>query len=108
MDQRHADLLRRLTINDEGALDSVLRMSGDDAALSPATWALVRLTAGLALHPTPESLHWAVAVALAAGAADDDVLETLVAAAPIIGLGRVDWVAQELAAALETDGTGRE
>jgi alkylhydroperoxidase family enzyme len=99
-----------LAINDEGALDSVLRMSGDDAALSPATRALVRLAAVLALHPTSESLHWAVAVALAAGAADDDVLETLVAAAPIIGLGRVDWVAQELAAALDcqTDGTQGE
>ena len=113
MDQRHAELLRRLAINDERALDSVLRMSGDeglDAALNPATRALVRLAAVLALHPAPESLHWAVAVAQAAGATDDDVAGTVVAVAPIIGLARVHWAAPELAAALdcEMDGIDRE
>ena len=113
MDQRNAELLRRLAINDERALDSVLRMSDDEAlatVLSPATQALVRLAAVVAQHPTPESLHWAVAVAQAAGATDDDVVETLVAVAPVIGLARVHWAVPELAAALDcqVDGAGPE
>ncbi len=106
MDQRHADLLRRLAINDERALDSVMRIAGDegpDTVLSPATRTLVRLAAVVALHPAPESVHWAVAVAQAAGATDEDVVETLVGVAPVIGLARVHWVAPELAAALDCE-----
>jgi alkylhydroperoxidase family enzyme len=72
-----------------------------DSGLSAATAALVRLAALFALHPTSESLHWAVAVALAAGATDEEVLESLVAVAPIIGLARVNGVAPEVAAALD-------
>jgi hypothetical protein len=102
VDQRHADLLRRLAIHDEDALDRVLRSSVPaDLALSAATIALVRLAALVALHPTPESFHWSVTVALAAGATDDDIIDSLVAVAPIVGLARIGWVAPQLADALE-------
>jgi alkylhydroperoxidase/carboxymuconolactone decarboxylase family protein YurZ len=86
VDQRHADLLRRLAINDEDAIDRVLRASVPaDVGLSGATIALVRLAALVALHPTAESLQWSVTVALAAGATDDDIVDSLVAVAPIVG-----------------------
>jgi hypothetical protein len=102
VDQRHADLLRRLAINDEVALDRVLRTSVPaDVGLSAVTVALVRLAALVALHPTAESYHWSVTVALAAGATDDDIVDSLVAVAPIVGLARIGWVAPQLADALE-------
>jgi alkylhydroperoxidase/carboxymuconolactone decarboxylase family protein YurZ len=93
-----------LAINDEGALDSILQVAGHeglDPGLNAATASLIRLAALLALHPTPQSLHWAVGVALAAGATDDEIAASLVTVAPIIGLARVNWAAPELAAALD-------
>jgi alkylhydroperoxidase/carboxymuconolactone decarboxylase family protein YurZ len=102
VDQRHAELLRRLAINDEDALDRVLRTAVPaDVGLSATTAALVRLAALVALHPTAESLHWSVTVALAAGATDDDIVDSLVAVSPIVGLARISWVAPQLADALE-------
>jgi alkylhydroperoxidase/carboxymuconolactone decarboxylase family protein YurZ len=107
VDQRHADLLRRLAINDEDAIDRVLRTSvAADVGLSAATVALVRLAALVALHPTAESLHWSITVALAAGATDDDIVDALVAVAPIVGLARLDWVAPDFVDALEVADAG--
>jgi hypothetical protein len=42
-----------------------------------------------------------VTVALAAGATDDDIVDSLVAVAPIVGLARIGRVAPQLADALE-------
>ena len=106
MDEQHADLLRRLAINDESVLESVLRTSlhaDSTCALDAKTRAYVRLAALIALDASPVSLHWAVAVALAAGAADDDIVDALVTVAPIVGLARINWAAPELGNALDCD-----
>jgi alkylhydroperoxidase family enzyme len=104
VDQQHADLLRRLAINDADTLESVLRTSlleDPDSGLLTTTRALVRLAALIAVHPSPASLHWAVSVALAVGATDVDIVDALVTVAPIVGLARINWAAPELATALD-------
>jgi 4-carboxymuconolactone decarboxylase len=106
VDQDHADLLRRLAINDERALECVLRTSlSDDSEgrLGARTVAIARLAALIALHPAPASLHWATTAALSAGATEDDVVDVLAAVAPIVGVARVSWAAPELLVDLELD-----
>jgi len=106
VEPRHEELLRRLALNDEGALRSVLRTSTtdvDSSSLDAKTHALVRLAGLLAVESATASYAWCVSAALAAGATEDEMIAVLVALAPLIGLARVNWAASELAAALGFD-----
>ena len=88
----HEELLRRLALHDEPFIDSALGLHlGDNeaAGLDPKTHALIRLGALVALGAAPVSYSWAVEAALAAGATIDEIIGTLIAVAPIIGLARV-------------------
>ena len=69
----------------------------------PKTHTLVCLGALLATHASPSSYQASVEVALAAGASADEIVGTLVAVAPAIGLGRVVSAAPDLALALGYD-----
>ena len=84
--------LRRLGIQDEDVIESLFATRLDNveaSGLDPKTHALVRLGALLAVGAAPVSFHCNVQAAIAAGATDDEIVGTLVAVAPIIGLARV-------------------
>ena len=98
--------LRSLALNDERFVSSVLGMAPDTAELSrldQKTNALVRLGAALALDAAPSCYQSTIELALAAGASVDEVVGTLIAVAPTVGLARVVSAAPELALALGYD-----
>jgi alkylhydroperoxidase/carboxymuconolactone decarboxylase family protein YurZ len=98
--------LRSLALHDEGYVESVLGMGHDtiDASrLDQKTHALVRLGAALAIDAAPSSYQSTIELALAAGASIDEIVGTLIAVAPIVGLARAVSAAPELALALGYD-----
>jgi 4-carboxymuconolactone decarboxylase len=98
--------LRSLALSDERFVESVLGMSHDTVEVSrldPKTHALVRLGAALAIDAAPSSYQSTIDHALAAGAGIDEIVGTLIAVAPTIGLARVVSAAPELALALGYD-----
>lgn len=100
--ERH---LRRLALNDERSLRSVLADPGMPGAsgLDAKAQALVRLGALLSVGAATVSLRWMVELAYAAGASDDEILGVLLAIAPAVGDARVVGVAPQLALALGYD-----
>lgn len=103
----YEDRLRSLALNDEEFVRSVLGMELNDSRqasrLDQKTHALVRLGAMLAIDAAPSSYHACVEAALAADASADEVVGTVIAAAPTVGLARVVSAAPELASALGYD-----
>ena len=102
----YKETLRRLALNDERFVESVLGMGHDTVEVSrldQKTHALVRLGASLAIDAAPSSYQSNVEVALAAGANIDEIVGTLIAVAPTVGLARVVSAAPELALALGYD-----
>lgn len=96
----HEERLRRLALGDEPYIESLLATALDNveaSRLDAKTHALVRLAALLGANAAPVCHHHTVAVALAAGASADEVVGTLIAIAPIIGIARVVSAAPELA-----------
>jgi alkylhydroperoxidase/carboxymuconolactone decarboxylase family protein YurZ len=100
------DLLRRLALNDEAALASILDADVHSAVSVPTrqldarTDALIPLPALVAAQPAPASCEWAVATAIAAGATENELTEVLDTLAPIVGRARIDWAAPEIEVAL--------
>jgi len=102
----HEDVLRRLALNEEGILSSMLGIGFADvepAGLDAKTAALVRLAGLVAVEAAPASYQWSVTSALAAGASDGEVVGVLVALAPIVGVVRVSSAAPEVALAIGCD-----
>jgi alkylhydroperoxidase/carboxymuconolactone decarboxylase family protein YurZ len=102
----YEDRLRSLALSDEGFIESELEMAMgniETSRLDPKTHALVTLAALLAADAAPASYHCSVERALAAGASVDEIVGTLVAVAPRVGLARVVSAAPELALALGYD-----
>ena len=96
-------LLRRLALNDEGAVGMVLAGGSQAAArgaLRPKVDLLVRLGALVALSATTTSLRTTVDHAVEAGATEEEIVGVLVAVAPSIGLARVVSTAPKLALAM--------
>jgi 4-carboxymuconolactone decarboxylase len=102
LDRARGQLLRRLAINDEAAVEAAVHAPlGDDASsLDPKTDALVRLAGVIALASSPVSYQWGVARALAAGASDDEIIGVLASLVPVVGLVSVHRAAPELSIAL--------
>lgn len=106
MKREHEDLLRRLALNDERVLESVLGTALPDhepSGLDAKTLALVRLAGLVAVDSAPASYQWIVAAALAAGATDGEVVGVLMALVPIVGAVRVNAAAPEVALAIGCD-----
>ena len=102
----YKDTLRRLALNDETFVDSVLGMGRDTVEISgldPKTHALARLAASLAVDAAPSSYQSNVEMALASGAGIDEIVGTLIAVVPTVGLARAVSAAPELALALGYD-----
>jgi alkylhydroperoxidase/carboxymuconolactone decarboxylase family protein YurZ len=99
----HETLLAGLAVSDEAAVESTvgtLAADPGDTILGARTRALVRLSALVALEPAEASFEWIVSVALAAGATDAEIVDVLVAVAPVVGLVRMSSAAAGLARAL--------
>jgi alkylhydroperoxidase/carboxymuconolactone decarboxylase family protein YurZ len=86
------ETLRRLAIIDDGFIESQaglgLGVSGA-RVLDPKTAALVRVAALAAIGSPAVCLEWGSSRALAAGATEDEVIDVLLAIAPVTGLGRL-------------------
>ena len=97
--------LRSLALNDERLVGSVLggREAVDLSRLDKKTHALVRLGAAIAIDAAPSSYQAAVDAAYAAGATVDEIVGTLIAVAPTVGVARVVSAAPGLALALGYD-----
>jgi 4-carboxymuconolactone decarboxylase len=103
---RSREILRRLAIIDEGFIKAEAELGLDPAAVSaldPRTVALLRLGAAVAIGSPAVFLEWSTSRALAAGAGDDEIVEMLLAIAPVAGLSRVVSAVHDVAAALEYD-----
>jgi alkylhydroperoxidase/carboxymuconolactone decarboxylase family protein YurZ len=99
-------VLTRLALNDEVFVECLLEQGTvrpRASALDGRTSALVRLGALLALDAAPASYSSQVAMALASGATEDEIVEVLVAVTPSIGAARAVSAAPELALALGFD-----
>jgi alkylhydroperoxidase/carboxymuconolactone decarboxylase family protein YurZ len=106
VDQRHEELLRRLSINDESTVEAVMRLpleDSRDSSLDARTRALVRVASLVALQSSEATLGWAVTSAFAGGATDDDIVGVLLAVAPVVGLPRLNRAAVAVATALGCD-----
>ena len=103
---RYQEILRKLAIIDEGLVDEHAgRGLGVAGAwvLDPKTAALARVGALAAIGSPPVCLEWSTTRALAAGATEDEIIDVLLAIAPVIGLGRVVGAAPGVADALGYD-----
>ena len=105
MDADHAQLLRRLALNDEVAVESLVRqsISPTGGVLDARTSALVRLGSLVGLQSSPATSGWSVESALAAGATDEEIVGVLVAVASLVGVARLSSAASEVAVALGYD-----
>jgi 4-carboxymuconolactone decarboxylase len=102
----YEERLRRLALLHRDFVESVLGMqlrNVEASELDPKVHALVRLGAVLAADVVAGQCNWAATQALLVGATPDEVVGTLVAVAPIIGLNRVVAAVPELALAIGYD-----
>ena len=70
------------------------------STLGEKTQALLRIAALIAAESSPPSYQWAVSVALANGAGDDEIVGVLLSVAAVVGEARVTSAAPALASAL--------
>ena len=104
MTPAHLELLRRLALSDESTISTV--MAGrlvEPRLLDAKTASLVRIAGLVAMESGSSSYQSAVDAAHAAGAEDDEIIEVLIAVAPIIGTAMVDMAAPSLMAAVGHD-----
>jgi 4-carboxymuconolactone decarboxylase len=103
--ERVERFLRRLALNDERSLRSVLADPGmpGTSDLDAKAQALVRLGSLLSVGASTVSLRWTVELAYAAGATEEEILGVLLVIAPAVGHARVVGVAPQLALALGYD-----
>jgi len=97
--------LRRLAVHDNALLDE-LAVDGRASAppvLDDKTAALLRIAATVAVDAAPYSFQHAVALALAAGASNDEIVASLGAVTPVTGAARVVQCAPKVALALGYD-----
>ena len=112
------ELLRRLAAGDEVTLRPLLALEPprDDSAgrvapdgptsgmdLEMPTRMLVRLAALLAVDAPATSVRWAVEMATAYGASDEQIVGVLLTVAPTVGTARVVAAAPRLALAIGYD-----
>ena len=100
------EVLRRLTLGDEAYLDALLagrRKSPMIARLTYRDDALVRLGALAALGGSDLTWQRAVAAAIDAGSTPDEVVDALLAVAPMIGFTRLVSITPKVSLALGYD-----
>jgi 4-carboxymuconolactone decarboxylase len=98
--------LRRLALREDRYIESLLADDGLNATASkiaPRSHALVRLGALIAMNATPPSYMSAVTAADEAGATREELVGTLIAVLPVVGVARVVSAAPNLGLALGYD-----
>ena len=103
---RFQETLRRLAMIDEGFVEDRAGLGLSQVgtlALHPKIAALLQLGAAVAIGAPPVCVEWSTGRALAAGATDEEIADTLLAIAPVSGLGLVVCAAPDVAAALGYD-----
>jgi alkylhydroperoxidase/carboxymuconolactone decarboxylase family protein YurZ len=99
------ETLRRLVVGDTRFLSELSVEAANTAAssLEPKTHALVQIAALTNLEAAPQSYTPCVEAARLAGASDEEIVGTLLAAIPIVGAPRVVSAARSLGLALGYD-----
>ena len=90
--RRFQETLRRLRVIDERFVDEHAGLNLDlteDWVLDAKTIALVQLAGLVALGSPPVGLEWSATRALASGATENEIIDVLLAIAPVAGLSRV-------------------
>ena len=103
---RFQETLRRLAMIDKSFVEDEVGLRLDLAgtsALDAKTAALLQVGASVAMGSPGVSLEWSAARALAAGASEEQVVDVLLAIAPVAGLDRVVAAAPHLGTALGYD-----
>ena len=98
--------LRKLALRDDRFIDSLLsqdRASARVSGIDPLSHALLRIAALIAIDAAPPSFMSAVEAGLDAGASYDEIVGTLIAVMPIVGVARVVSAAPNLGLALGYD-----
>jgi 4-carboxymuconolactone decarboxylase len=98
--------LRRLALRDDayiGALLSAERASPVLSGLDPRAHALARIACLIAIDAAPPSYMSAAAAGIDAGLTEDEIVGTLIAVLPIVGVARVVSAAPNLGLALGYD-----
>jgi 4-carboxymuconolactone decarboxylase len=98
--------LRKLAVRDDRYIETLLRTDRDSPALAgidPRSHALVRMGALIAVDAGPPSYMNAVEAALDAGASHEQIVGTLIAVLPLVGVARVVSAAPNLGLALGYD-----
>jgi 4-carboxymuconolactone decarboxylase len=98
--------LRRLALRDDRYIDGLLReerANGVLSGLAPREHALARVASLIALDAAPPSFMSAVQAGVNAGLTEEEIVGTLIAVMPIVGVARVVSAAPNLALALGYD-----
>jgi 4-carboxymuconolactone decarboxylase len=98
--------LRRLAVHDDALLDALSAdgiSSRTSSVIDEKTAALVRVAATIAVDAAPYSFQHTIALALAAGATNDEIVASLEAVTPVTGAARVVQCAPKVALALGYD-----
>ena len=98
--------LRRLALRDDRYIDELLRGERASTVLSglaPKEHALARVASLIAVDAAPPSFMSAVQAGLDAGLTEAEIVGTLIAVIPIVGVARVVSAAPNLALALGYD-----
>ncbi len=97
--------LRRLALRDDLYIKGLLAEERPSvlSGLDPGTHALVRIAALIAVDAAPPSYMSAVSAALDAGLSMEQIVETLIAVMPTVGVPRVVSAAPKLGHALGYD-----
>jgi len=98
--------LRKLALRDDQYIDALLSEECANATLAGIdrrSHALLRIAALIAMDAAPPSFMYAVEAGLDAGASRDEIVGTLIAVLPIVGVARVVSAAPNLGLALGYD-----
>jgi 4-carboxymuconolactone decarboxylase len=98
--------LRRLALRDDRYIESLLaddRVSATISKIEPRAHALVRLAALIAMNAAPPSYMSVVDAADEAGVTHEEVVGTLIAVLPVVGIARVVSAAPNLGLAIGYD-----
>jgi alkylhydroperoxidase/carboxymuconolactone decarboxylase family protein YurZ len=102
----YEERLRALALNDRRFVESIMSMGLDSmeaSRLDPKAHAVALLAAYVAVGAAASSYHRSVEAALATGATADEIVGTLLAIIPAVGLARVVSAAADVAQALDFD-----
>jgi alkylhydroperoxidase/carboxymuconolactone decarboxylase family protein YurZ len=102
----HEEILRRLSIRDDAYVGSLLTQAGANVSasgLDAKTHSLVRLAALIAMDAAPPSYMEAIETARGSGTSSDEIVGTLIAVMPAVGVTRVVSAAPKLGLAMGYD-----